>query len=79
MIQCINAALNKRLFSAAFQVVYFKYSCIVITGMAFLNSSVVECLLSMQKVPKRFNPGPGILFVYLMSHAAVAAFIICCI
>ena len=78
MIKWINAALNKCLISAALHAVCFKYSCIVIPVLEFLNSSVVECLLSMQKGP-RFNLGPGILFVCLLSHSAIAAFTICCI
>ena len=51
MIQWFNAALNKCLFSAALQAICFKYKCMVNHGITILNSSVVECLCSIQKVP----------------------------
>ena len=47
MIEWFDTALNKRLFSAASHVVCFKYSCVVKTGIALCNSSVVESLLSV--------------------------------
>ena len=51
MIQWFNVALNKCLISAALQAICFKYKGMVNYGITILNSSVVECLLSMQKVP----------------------------
>ena len=50
MIQWYDAALNKRLFSAALHDVCFKYSCIVKKCMTFCDSLVVEFQLSVQKV-----------------------------
>ena len=47
MIQWLDAALNKRLFSAALHAVCFKYSYKVKKGMAFCNSSMVESLFSV--------------------------------
>ena len=51
MIKLFNAALNTCLFSAALQAICFKYKDTVNYGITILNRSVVECLLSMQKVP----------------------------
>ena len=77
MIQWFDAALDKRLglFSAALHAVCFKYSCIVMTGMAFCNSCVVESLLSVCEVPGSILRR-GIHFIGRLTSAAIAASII---
>ena len=42
--------MEKRLFSAALQAICFKYKGMINYSSTVLNSSMVECLLSMQKV-----------------------------
>ena len=69
--------MNKCLFSAALQAICFKYKGMVNYGITILNRSVVVSAF-YAKGP-RFNPGLGIPFMCILPHAAVAAFIICCI
>ena len=54
IIQWLDAALNKCLFSASLHAVCLKYNCIISTDITFPDSSVVSAFSA--KAPK-FNPG----------------------
>ena len=57
IIECLNAALNKCLFSAALHAVCFKYNCIIHRGVSFWNSSLVESRgVTLQKCPPPLKP-----------------------
>ena len=65
LINLVDAALNKCLFSVALHAVCFKYSGTVNTSMSFLNSTVVECMLSVWQVP---GSTPGQVY-FLLAHS----------
>ena len=60
VVQCSTTCL----FSAALQAICFKYKGMISYGITILNSSVVECLHSMQKVPGSILGWVYFLFTY---------------